>query len=70
MIDKSVKMKMTKNLQGNIKEKLCDFGLDTGFIDMMPKVQSAKRQTSNCVVLFKMYLLYSYQDQLCSSYTH
>ena len=70
MIDKSVKMKMTKNLQGNIKEKLCDFGLDTGFIDMMPKAQSAKRQTSNCVVLFKMYLLYSYQDQLCSSHTH
>ena len=70
MIDKSVKMKTTKNLQGNIKEKLCDFGWDTGFIDTKPKVQSVKRQTSNCVVLFKMYLLYSYQDQLCSSHTH
>lgn len=70
MIDKSVKMKTTKNLQGNIKEKLCDFEWDTGLIDTMPRVQSAKRQTSNCVVLFKMYLLYSYQDQLCSSHTH
>lgn len=29
MIDKSVKVKTTKNLQGNIKEKLCDFGLDS-----------------------------------------
>ena len=46
MIDKSVKMKMTKNLQGNIKEKLCDFGLDTGFIDMMPKVQSVWNMVS------------------------
>lgn len=70
MIDKSIKVKTTKNLQGNIKEKLRDFGLDTGFIDTMPKVQSVKRQTSNCVVLFKMYLLYSYQDQLRSSHTH
>ena len=48
-------MKTTKNLQGNIKEKLCDFGWDTGFIDTKPKVQSVKRQTSNCVVLFKMF---------------
>lgn len=70
MIDKSIKVKTTKNLQGNIKERLRDFGLDTGFIDTMPKVQSVKRQTSNCVVLFKMYLLYSYQDQLRSSHTH
>lgn len=59
-----------KHLEHNVKEKLCDFGLDESFMDIMSKVQSTKKKLINVQFYLKYICCNLTKRQLYFSHTH